>query len=332
MSAAGPQAQPVSPGHSPYPGVVSPDAPSQGTASLRVLSTGYLGRRFASTVTFVRDGAALIVVNPGMVADIESILRPLRDLGVRPAAVTDVVLLAARPAHIVNAALFPGARLHDATAVYQNDTKARRPADRFLISPSVRLIETPGHHPDDLTLLVATARGIVAVTHLWKLPVGRRRSSHRAATRARCAGPRPGCWEWPAESCLPTGPPSAPARIPRCRRWRSPSSTRVRESRATRHPPPQTARPDPRTTGRERPAPCAVRRAGGAPTPTEAAAIALWPSRQYHPLRRSPCCSPISPGRVLPEGTVWRPPAVALAGGARCAGSAAGMTSAVARR
>lgn len=159
--------QPPSAGHSPYPGVVSPDAPLQGTASLRVLSTGYLGRRFASTVTFVRDGAAVIVVNPGMVADIESILGPLRDLGVRPAAVTDVVLLAARPAHVVNAALFPGARLHDATAVYQNDRKARRPADGFLISPSVRLIETPGHHLDDLTMLVATPRGIVAVTHLW---------------------------------------------------------------------------------------------------------------------------------------------------------------------
>jgi glyoxylase-like metal-dependent hydrolase (beta-lactamase superfamily II) len=167
MSPAEPQAQPPSAGHSPYPGVVSPDAPHQGTASLRVLSTGYLGRRFASTVTFVRDGAAVIIVNPGMVADIESILGPLRDLGVRPAAVTDVVLLAARPAHVVNAALFPGARLHDATAVYQNDRKTRRPADGFLISPSVRLIETPGHHPDDLTMLVATPRGIVAVTHLW---------------------------------------------------------------------------------------------------------------------------------------------------------------------
>jgi len=167
MSAAG-QAQPPSAGHSPYPRAVSPDAPLQGTASLQVLSTGYLGGRFASTVTFVRDGAALIVVNPGMVADIESILRPLRYLGVCPAAVTDVVLLTARPAHIVNAALFPGARLHDATAVYQNDTKARRPADGFLIAPSARLIETPGHRSDDLTLLVATPRGIVALTHLWR--------------------------------------------------------------------------------------------------------------------------------------------------------------------
>jgi hypothetical protein len=146
---------------------VSPDAPLQGTASLQALSTGYLGGRFASTVTFVRDGTALIVVNPGVVAGAESILRPLRHLGVRPEAVSDVVLLCARPSHIVNAGLFPGARLHDATAVYQNDRKARRRADRFLISPSARLIETPGDCPDDLTLLVATAGGIVAVTHLW---------------------------------------------------------------------------------------------------------------------------------------------------------------------
>lgn len=167
MNAAEPPEQPPSAGHSPYPGVVSPDAPLQGTASLRVLSTGYLGTRCASTVTFVRDGAALIVVNPGMVADIESILGPLRDLGVRPAAVTDVVLLAARPAHIVNAALFPGARLHDATAIYKNDRKTRRPADQFLISPSARLIKTPGYSPDDLTVLVATPRGITAITHLW---------------------------------------------------------------------------------------------------------------------------------------------------------------------
>ncbi len=177
--------------HSPYPGMVSPDAPLQGTASLQVLSTGYLGGRFASTVSFVRDGAALIIVNPGMVADIDSILGPLRHLGVGPAAVTDVVLLAARPGHIVHAALFPGARVHDTTAIYQNDRKARRPADRFLISPSVRLIETPGHHPDDLTLLAATPHGIVAATHLWRSrsddarrpPDGDPAALHRAKTR-----------------------------------------------------------------------------------------------------------------------------------------------------
>jgi hypothetical protein len=178
-------------GHCPYPEVVSPDAPLQGTATLQVLSVGYLGQRVASTVTFVSDGAAVIVVNPGTVAGSESILRPLRDLGVGPAAVTDVVLLTARPAHIVNAGLFPAARLHDATAIYHNDTKARRQADGFLIAPSVRLIKTPGDRPDDLTLLVATPSGIVALTHLWRSRSdgaerprnGNQSALHRARTR-----------------------------------------------------------------------------------------------------------------------------------------------------
>jgi glyoxylase-like metal-dependent hydrolase (beta-lactamase superfamily II) len=31
----------------------------------------------------------------------------------------------------------------------------------------VRLIETPGHSPQDITTLAATAEGVVACTHLW---------------------------------------------------------------------------------------------------------------------------------------------------------------------
>ena len=37
----------------------------------RRIAAGYLGGRLASTVTFVRDGAALIIINPGLVADVE---------------------------------------------------------------------------------------------------------------------------------------------------------------------------------------------------------------------------------------------------------------------
>jgi glyoxylase-like metal-dependent hydrolase (beta-lactamase superfamily II) len=159
--------KPRSAGHWRYPGAVSPDAPLQGTASLRVLAAGDQRGRRASTVTFVRDGAALIVVNPGLVAGPESILQRLRDLGVLPAAITDVVLLRARPAHVVNAVLFPGARLHGFAASGQDGSTTPRRADGFAVSPSVRLLATPGHHPDDLTALVATPRGIVAVTHLW---------------------------------------------------------------------------------------------------------------------------------------------------------------------
>lgn len=41
------------------------------------------------------------------------------------------------------------------------------PADGVHLSPSIRLLATPGHTPQDLTVLVGTADGIVALTHLW---------------------------------------------------------------------------------------------------------------------------------------------------------------------
>src|SRR5579875_3803145 len=133
------------PGFPCYPGVVSPDAPLRAAASLRILSAGCLGQRATSTVTLVRDGAAVI--------------------GITPAAVTDVVALRTAPGHMVSAALFPGARRQRAAS--GRDRNTAPPSVGFAVSPSVRLIESPGLCPGELTALVATRHGIVAITHLW---------------------------------------------------------------------------------------------------------------------------------------------------------------------
>ncbi|TMG34105.1 MAG: MBL fold metallo-hydrolase [Chloroflexi bacterium] len=121
----------------------------------------------ASTVSLVRDGAAVIVIDPGMVRDRWEILDALSSSGVDPTAVTDVVLTHHHPDHTVNIALFPEARVHDHWAIYHRDTWTDRAADGFLLSPSVRLIATPGHTRQDITILAGTPDGIVAFTHLW---------------------------------------------------------------------------------------------------------------------------------------------------------------------
>jgi glyoxylase-like metal-dependent hydrolase (beta-lactamase superfamily II) len=121
----------------------------------------------ASTVVLIRDQGAVIVVDPGMVAGRRAILDPLARLGVDPAAVTDVVLSHHHPDHTLNAALFERARVHDFWAVYEGDTWTDRPADGFALSPSVRLMATPGHTAQDITTLAATDGGLVACTHLW---------------------------------------------------------------------------------------------------------------------------------------------------------------------
>lgn len=136
-------------------------------ATVTVLTAGYADERVASSVTLVRDGAATIVVDPGMVAHRDRILGPLAELGVEPGDVTDVVFSHHHPDHTLNAALFPNARFHDHWAVYRDDVWEDRDADGFELSPSVSLLRTPGHSPEDISTLVRTAEGLVVLTHLW---------------------------------------------------------------------------------------------------------------------------------------------------------------------
>jgi len=137
------------------------------TATLDVLTAGYVGDRVASTVVLLRDGDAVVVVDPGMVADRSLILDPLAALGVSPADVTDVVLSHHHPDHTLNAALFLRARVHDHWATYRDDIWDSRPAEGLEIAPAIRLIATPGHTPEDITTLVGTGTGIAALTHAW---------------------------------------------------------------------------------------------------------------------------------------------------------------------
>jgi len=137
------------------------------TAVFRVLFTGCVGERVASTVSFVRDGAVRVIVDPGMVPEPAAILGPLGELVDSPNEITDVVFSHHHPDHTLNAALFPKARFHDFWAIYQGDVWSGRPAEGFALSPSIHLIETPGHTPQDITSLVSTSGGTVAFTHLW---------------------------------------------------------------------------------------------------------------------------------------------------------------------
>jgi glyoxylase-like metal-dependent hydrolase (beta-lactamase superfamily II) len=150
------------------------------TARLDVLFTGYVGERVAGTVSLVRDRDGdterVIVVDPGMVPDRSAILEPLAALGVQPGDVTDVVISHHHPDHTVNIALFgrgnAGVPVHDFQAIYDGDVWTRRPADGVDLTPSVRLLTTPGHTPQDITVLVGTPDAVVALTHVWWMEGG----------------------------------------------------------------------------------------------------------------------------------------------------------------
>lgn len=147
--------------------------PDARTARLDVLVPGGVTghedgpMRVVGTVSLVRDQGRVIVVDPGMVPDRSAILDPLAALGLTPDDITDIVLSHHHPDHTVNIAMFPVVPVHDVQAVYEGDVWTSREAEGVLLTPSVRLLATPGHTPQDLTVLVGTADGVAALTHLW---------------------------------------------------------------------------------------------------------------------------------------------------------------------
>lgn len=135
--------------------------------SVHLLHTGYVGERTASTVVLVRDGDAVIVVDPGMVARRGLILEPLAALGVVPDAVTHVALSHHHPDHTMNVALFPNAEVVDFWARYRDDLWLDHEGDGYHLADRTQLWLTPGHTEEDITLLVEADDAVYAMTHLW---------------------------------------------------------------------------------------------------------------------------------------------------------------------
>jgi glyoxylase-like metal-dependent hydrolase (beta-lactamase superfamily II) len=63
-------------------------------------------------------------------------------------------------------------RIHDYWAIYDGDLWISRAADGAALSPSVRLLATPGHTREDITTVASTADGVYACTHAWWGPDG----------------------------------------------------------------------------------------------------------------------------------------------------------------
>jgi glyoxylase-like metal-dependent hydrolase (beta-lactamase superfamily II) len=136
-------------------------------ASVHLLHAGYAGDRVGSSIVLVRDGGALIVSDPGMVAHRSRILDPLAALDVDPAAVTHVFLSHHHPDHTMNVALFPNAEVVDFWARYRDDEWLDHEGDGHALSDHARLWLTPGHTREDASLIVDAGDGVYAMTHLW---------------------------------------------------------------------------------------------------------------------------------------------------------------------
>jgi len=134
------------------------------------------GKRVASSVVYVSDGNQHIVIDPGMVANQAHILEPLAALGISPNQITDVLISHHHPDHTMNIGLFGNARVHSATSIYFGESWDDALPNRE-VSPGVRVIATPGHQPEDISVVIDGADsegtlGIVVYTHEWWMKSG----------------------------------------------------------------------------------------------------------------------------------------------------------------
>ena len=137
-------------------------------ARIEILVVGYANSpSVAGTVGLVRDGDRVIVVDPGMVKSRALILDPLERLGISPDDVTHVFVSHHHLDHTVNIALFRRAEIVDFRTVRRGDQVNAHQGEGFKIGPNTTIWVTPGHSPQDASLVADTAEGRQAFTHLW---------------------------------------------------------------------------------------------------------------------------------------------------------------------
>jgi len=138
-------------------------------ATFELVHAGYVDDRgVGSSVSLIRDGDAVIVVDPGMVADRQrDIVEPLQRLGIGLSDVTHVFLTHHHPDHALNGGMFDHAVTVDFWATYDGNQWIDHPGEGYRPTPHTEIMLTPGHTTEDATLLVETDGGVVACTHLW---------------------------------------------------------------------------------------------------------------------------------------------------------------------
>jgi glyoxylase-like metal-dependent hydrolase (beta-lactamase superfamily II) len=141
-------------------------------ATVDVLIAGYVeetdaGESVHPTVSLVRDGDLVIVVDPGILSDQALLTDALDARGLSVGDVTHVFVTHHHLDHTRNVGMFPTARVVDVDSVYDGSLWLSHDGDGHHLSDDVWVIETPGHAQECAALVVSTDDDTVVLTHAW---------------------------------------------------------------------------------------------------------------------------------------------------------------------
>jgi glyoxylase-like metal-dependent hydrolase (beta-lactamase superfamily II) len=141
-------------------------------ATVDVLVTGHVeetdaGSSVHPTISLVRDGRLVIVVDPGILSDPSLLTIALQGHGLTAADITHVFVTHHHIDHTRNIGMFSRATVVDVDSVYDGSLWLEHGGDGHRLSEHVRVIETPGHAAECAALVVDTDDGTVVLTHAW---------------------------------------------------------------------------------------------------------------------------------------------------------------------
>lgn len=141
----------------------------QNLASVAVLKPGYArwegyaSQRACGTITLVRSHKNCIV-DLGIPADKTLILKQLKAQRLSPTDIDFVILTHSDVDHIGNMNLFPEATFIGGNDVIKGDHFKEFFKEKYVVDENVSVIHTPGHDNRSISVLVKTAKGLVAIT------------------------------------------------------------------------------------------------------------------------------------------------------------------------
>ncbi|MDD5182507.1 MAG: MBL fold metallo-hydrolase [Candidatus Nanoarchaeia archaeon] len=133
-------------------------------AEVKVLIKGYAselknGWTASSTTTFIESNGKKIIVDPG--CNRKNLLDSLKRVGLHTNDIDLVVLTHMHPDHSLLCGIFENAKVLTPTEIYDNDKQVEQ-KDK-IEGTDIKIMLTPGHVPEHISLVVPTSDGIVVV-------------------------------------------------------------------------------------------------------------------------------------------------------------------------
>ncbi|MBR9704400.1 MBL fold metallo-hydrolase [Candidatus Pacearchaeota archaeon] len=141
-------------------------------AEVKVLVKGYTSEDkdeevTCATISLVRDGDIIMVVDPGVLENQKILVDSLKKEGLRIEDVTHVCITHSHIDHYRNIGMFKDAKTLEYYGLWDGN-KVDDWGEDF--SKNIKILNTPGHDKTGITLLVKTDLGVIAVCGdvFWK--------------------------------------------------------------------------------------------------------------------------------------------------------------------